>query len=111
MARSRKLPRRTQTGHGKAGPSKWQRSSGAGYGDISRILDPSPRIDSDVSGQWYVQYIAAASARKTYVCPGCSRPVAVGVAHYVVWKHDHLFGEERAIGERRHWHVKCWDIR
>jgi|GEM_PF-249842 len=111
MARSRKSSHRPQTGHGKAGPSKWQRNAVLGGGDISRVLDPAPRIDTDVSGQWFVQYISATSARKTYVCPGCRRNVAVGSAHYVVWKNDHLFGKQRAIEERRHWHLKCWDIR
>ncbi|MGK4187242.1 ATP/GTP-binding protein [Kocuria koreensis] len=111
MARSRRNPRRTQSGHGKAGPSKWQRFSGSSGGDISRALDPAPRIERDELGEWYVRYVPASGARKPYTCPGCGRGIPVGTAHYVVWKNDHLFGDQRAIEDRRHWHARCWEIR
>lgn len=112
MLSSRSGPsrRRAQSGHGKAGPSKWQRFSGPG-GDVSRILDPAPRVDRDVSGSWHVRYLNAAAARKTYTCPGCRRQIPPGVAHYVVWQTDSLFGDAQAIADRRHWHLKCWDGR
>ncbi|WP_129658006.1 ATP/GTP-binding protein [Rothia uropygialis] len=110
MAGSRRTPRRAQSGHGKAGPSKWQKFSDLTGGDISRALEPQPRIERDSGGEWYVRYVPASGARKTYTCPGCGRRIAVGSAHYVVWRNDHIFGEQRAIEERRHWHSRCWDI-
>lgn len=110
MARSRRTPRRTQSGHGKAGPSKWQRLTDQARGDISRTLDPAPRLESDAHGEWFVRFVPVSRARKAYTCPGCRRQVPPGTAHYVVWRNDHIFGDQRAIEERRHWHTKCWEI-
>lgn len=42
-----------------------------------------------------------------YRCPGCDQ-IVTRVAHVVVWSADHLFGDDAAIGERRHWHTGCW---
>ncbi|SIM00464.1 Uncharacterised protein [Mycobacteroides abscessus subsp. abscessus] len=110
MSRSRSSRPRRQLGHGKAGPSKWQRSAPGG-GDISRVLEPAPRVERDRFGSWAVRFIPAVNARKTYTCPGCTRPIAPGTAHCVVWRTDHLFGDERGIEERRHWHLRCWETR
>jgi hypothetical protein len=43
-------------------------------------------------------------ATKTYVCPGCHRPIPPGVGHYVAVPAD-------APDLRRHWHKACWDRR
>ncbi len=105
-SRPRRTGRSSQSGHGKAGPSKWQRQLPGG--DISRILDPAPRIERDAEGEWHVRHVPASGARKVYTCPGCGRSIPVGVAHVVVWRTDALFGDRRAVEERRHWHQKCW---
>ena len=99
-----------QSGHGKAGPSKWQRGAPAG-GDVSRMLRPGPRLESDSRGTWEVRFIPADSAVKVYTCPGCSRPIPAGVAHLVVLQADSIFGDAYAVSERRHWHQRCWRAR
>ncbi len=91
--------------------SKWQKPRPTYGRDISRILDPIPHIESAADGDWFVAYIAAVNALKTYKCPGCHRDIKPGVAHIVAWQDDHMFGRERAIEERRHWHQKCWQTR
>lgn len=110
MAKSRSRSARPQSGHGKAGPSKWQRAGIPG-GDVSRTLDPAPRTETDRFGEWLVRYVPGSGARKTYTCPGCRRQIPLGLAHYVVWRTDHLFGDARGLDERRHWHLKCWETR
>ncbi len=90
--------------------SKWQKKPPAGR-DISRILDPAPFIEESADGDWYVQYIPAVNAKKTYKCPACERQINPGVAHLVAWQTDHMFGAQRAIEERRHWHKRCWETR
>lgn len=100
--------------NGNSGPalSKWQKGSLASGGrDISRILDPAPRLERAWDGDWYVQYIPAVNALKNYICPECTRTIPPGVAHLVIWQEDHMFGRRRAIEERRHWHQRCWQIR
>ena len=47
---------------------KWHRQAPAGR-DISRILDPAPRLERDRYGDWLVQYIPAVNAQKTYNLP------------------------------------------
>lgn len=91
--------------------SKWLRTTAGGGRDISRILDPAPTVESDRYGDWFVQYIPAVNARKTYTCPECYRPIPPGTAHLVVWQESHVLGRERAIDERRHWHQHCWRSR
>lgn len=102
-------PKKRRNNSGNA-PSKWQKERPLGR-DISRVLDPLPRLEKARDGDWYVQYIPAANARKTYTCPECGRSIQPGVAHLVVWQEDHLFGRSRAIEERRHWHGRCWQTR
>ena len=58
-----------------------------------------------------MQPVSAAQALKSYVCPGCGRAVAPGTAHVVVWRADSIFGDERALEDRRHWHTGCWRAR
>ncbi|WP_424826849.1 ATP/GTP-binding protein [Rothia mucilaginosa] len=89
---------------------KWHHQAPAGR-DISRILDPAPRLERDRYGDWLVQYIPAVNAQKTYTCPECYRPIPPRTAHLVVWQESHTMGRSRAIDERRHWHQHCWRIR
>ncbi|MDY6051014.1 MAG: ATP/GTP-binding protein [Rothia sp. (in: high G+C Gram-positive bacteria)] len=107
--RSSSKSRRPRSNSGPA-PSKWQKKRPVGR-DISRILDPAARVESAADGDWYVQYIPAINALKTYKCPECLCAIQPGVAHLVVWQHDHMFGAQRAIEERRHWHERCWKTR
>jgi len=91
--------------------SKWLRTTAGGGRDISRILDPAPRIERDRFGDWLVQYVPAVNALKTYTCPECNCPISPRTAHLVVWQESHTLGRSRAIDERRHWHQHCWRTR
>ena len=44
------------------------------------------------------------------VCPECGQDIPVGQAHVVAWSAEHLFGDEAARAERRHWHTHCWRL-
>jgi len=79
--------------------------------DISRALVGRLRTESKRDGLWNVQPLAAASANKYYVCPGCSLEIAPGVAHTVAWRADGLMGEANDVAARRHWHLHCWKIK
>ncbi|WP_083090160.1 hypothetical protein [Actinomyces vulturis] len=47
--------------------------------------------------------------QKTYVCPGCNHDIAPHTPHVVAWSNEHLFGPDRGLEERRHWHTSCWN--
>lgn len=102
------MPRRPHKQRSSSNLSKWQKPRPFGGRDISRILDPVPRIESAWDGDWFLAHIPAAKALKTYKCPGCHGSIKPGIAHLVTWRDDHMFGRERGIEERRHWHQKCW---
>ncbi|GAB3134757.1 hypothetical protein GCM10027289_27250 [Tsukamurella serpentis] len=53
---------------------------------------------------YQVRTVTGAGASKAYRCPGCDQPIAVGVAHVVVWP----AAESGGVAERRHWHTGCW---
>ncbi|GAB3284006.1 hypothetical protein GCM10027449_27620 [Sinomonas notoginsengisoli] len=76
-----------------------------------RVLAGFARLESAPDGEWRVRRVTTRNAAKDYTCPGCSRIIPPGVAHVVVWAEDHLFGEEAAIADRRHWHTHCWRTR
>ena len=79
--------------------------------DLSRVLMGRLSTESKRDGVWNVQPLAAASATKSYVCPGCGLEIAPGVAHTVTWRADGLMGEANDLANRRHWHVHCWRIK
>jgi hypothetical protein len=79
--------------------------------DLSRALIGRLTTEVKRDGVWNVQPLAAASATKTYVCPGCGLEIAPGVAHTVTWRADGLFGEADDLAARRHWHLHCWKIK
>ncbi len=81
-----------------------------GAHDITRALFGSLRGESRRDGLWNVQSISAASAIKTYICPGCGLEIAPGTAHLVAWRADGLMGEAEDLAARRHWHPHCWKI-
>ncbi|MHC5795607.1 hypothetical protein ACVXZ4_05555 [Lacisediminihabitans sp. FW035] len=78
--------------------------------DISRALFGSLRSETRRDGLWNVQSISAASASKTYTCPGCGLEIAPGTPHLVAWRADGLMGEAQDLAARRHWHTHCWKI-
>ena len=57
-----------------------------------------------------MQPVSAAQAQKSYVCPGCGRDIAPGVAHLVAWRADGVLGDGADLAARRHWHESCWKI-
>ncbi len=79
--------------------------------DLSRALIGRLTTESKRDGLWNVQPLAAASATKFYVCPGCGLEIAPGVAHTVTWRADGIMGEADDLAARRHWHVHCWKTR
>ncbi|MGO1807070.1 MAG: hypothetical protein ACTJFS_09950 [Micrococcaceae bacterium] len=74
-------------------------------------MDPGYQHQSAADGDWHVRKIPAWRAVKDYTCPGCFRTILAGQVHLVAWRSDHLFGDEAAGDERRHWHNKCWENR
>jgi hypothetical protein len=79
--------------------------------DLSRVLGGFLRTEVKRDGTWNVQPQSAASAVKTYSCPGCGLDIAERTAHIVAWRADGLFGEEEDLRARRHWHAHCWRTR
>ena len=79
--------------------------------DLSRALLGRLSTESKRDGVWNVQPLAAASATKYYLCPGCGLEIAPGVAHTVTWRADGLMGEQNDLADRRHWHLHCWRIK
>ena len=79
--------------------------------DLNRALYGRLSTETKRDGAWNVQPLAAASATKYYVCPGCGLEIAPGVAHTVAWRADGLMGEANDLADRRHWHLHCWRIK
>src|SRR5690554_2966207 len=79
--------------------------------DLSRALFGRLHTEQKRDGLWNVQPLAAASATKYYVCPGCSLDVPPGQAHVVTWRADGLMGEADDLAARRHWHSHCWKVK
>ena len=77
---------------------------------LGRLLAGWKRTETRRGVTWTVQPVSAASAQKTYTCPGCGRDVTPGVAHVVVWRADGVLGDAADLAERRHWHTNCWRI-
>lgn len=69
------------------------------------------RTETKADGRWLVQAMSADRSVKTYVCPGCHRPVTPGTAHVVAWPAEAPLGESSAVASRRHWHGACWSRR
>ncbi|WP_440709715.1 hypothetical protein [Herbiconiux sp. YIM B11900] len=87
----------------------------AGGGDeeesgLERMMAGWRRTEVRRDGVWNVQPVSAASATKDYVCPGCGKTVAPGVAHLVTWRADGVMGDASDLAARRHWHTHCWKI-
>lgn len=78
--------------------------------DLSRVLYGRLRIEQKRNERWNVQSLAATSAVKSYVCPGCGLDIPPSTAHVVAWRADGLMGAADDIAARRHWHAHCWKI-
>lgn len=78
--------------------------------DLHKALYGMPRTESKRGEQWNVQRLSAASAVKTYVCPGCGLEISEGTAHTVAWRADGLMGAAADLSDRRHWHDHCWKV-
>lgn len=79
--------------------------------DLERARHGLLRTESHRDGVWNVQPQSAATAVKSYVCPGCVQPIDPGTAHVVTWRADGIMGEADDLSARRHWHVHCWRMR
>lgn len=87
---------------------------------LSEEIDPSEQLRAAIFGtrtvtakrgqEWTVREVSGHAAQKAYRCPGCPNDIAVGEAHVVVWRNDHLLGDGAAVSDRRHWHRHCWRI-
>jgi hypothetical protein len=51
-----------------------------------------------------VRFVQPFEARKTYLCPGCTRDIVPGTHHIVAVPRS-------MPDERRHWHKGCWEAR
>lgn len=78
--------------------------------DVERLMAGSRRSETRRGQEWTVQPIAAANALKNYVCPGCDKTIAPGMAHVAAWRNDGIMGAEADLNDRRHWHTHCWRI-
>lgn len=79
--------------------------------DLQRAIYGFLRTEAKRDGLWNVQPVSAASAVKTYVCPGCGLEILPAQAHCVAWRADGLMGESADIADRRHWHNHCWKVK
>lgn len=80
------------------------------HDDFGHLLGSGRRTEHKIGSEWTVQSVPASRALKLYVCPDCVHPITPGTAHLVVWRNDHLFGDEAAVNDRRHWHEHCWRL-
>lgn len=91
--------------------NKYQRAAAQPPRDVERLAYGGARKVMKRGHEWFVRDIPAHRAEKEYRCPDCALSIPVGQAHVVAWSAEHLFGDGAAVGERRHWHTHCWNIR
>lgn len=90
-----------------------RRSSKRPYGAPHVPLDTNrlaslPRTQTGPGGASFtVRHLRGGA--KSYTCPACHRQIPPGTPHVVAWSNDHLFGADRGLEERRHWHTSCWE--
>lgn len=78
--------------------------------NIERLAYGGARKVTRHGAEWFIRDIPAHRAEKVYRCPECGQDIPVGQAHIVAWSAEHLFGDEAARAERRHWHTHCWRL-
>lgn len=91
-------------------PNKYQRAAAREPFDVSRLAHGGAQLVSRRGQEWYVREISADRAQKAYRCPECGGEIEAGQAHVVAWSAEHLFGDEAAVRDRRHWHSHCWRL-
>ena len=92
-----------------------RRSSKRPYSAAHRPLDLGrlssvPRTQTGPGGADFTVRRLRGGA-KTYTCPGCNRSIPPGTPHVVAWSNESLFGADRGLKDRRHWHTSCWERR
>jgi hypothetical protein len=92
----------------RKGNSKLQRNTAS---DEVRALNMSAafggaRLDVKRGKEYLVR--KTFDGASIYKCPGCNNSIAAGASSLTVIEQDHIFGEQAAIDERRHWHEGCW---
>lgn len=71
-------------------------------------LASMPRTQTGPGGaDFTVRHISGGD--KSYVCPGCHQYIPSHTPHVVAWSNESLFGPDRGLEERRHWHTSCWN--
>lgn len=90
--------------------SKYQRAALVPSGDVERLSYGGARKQSRRGREWFVRDVPAHRAEKPYRCPECGAEIPAGQAHVVAWSAEHLFGDEAAVRDRRHWHAHCWRL-
>lgn len=94
----------------KRGPNKYQRAAQQPPRDVTSLAYGGARKESRRGSEWFVRDIPVHRAEKPYRCPACGTDVPTGQAHVVAWSADHLFGDDAAVRDRRHYHSHCWRV-
>jgi len=90
--------------------NKYRRAAEQPPRDVTHLAHGGSRIETRRGTEWYVRSIPAQRSEKAYRCPECLNEVPIGTAHIVAWSAEHLFGDEAAVRDRRHWHTHCWRL-
>lgn len=93
------------------GGNKYQRAAQHPPRDVTRLAYGGARKEFHRGSEWFVRDIPAHRAEKRYRCPECGTDIPEGQAHVVAWSAEHLFGDEAAVRDRRHYHAHCWGVR
>lgn len=91
-------------------PRKHRRTPSNELPDVSRLANGGARRQSRRGREWFVREIPAHRAEKAYRCPDCQQEIPQGQAHVVAWSAEHMFGDDAAVRERRHYHAHCWRL-
>lgn len=90
--------------------NKYRRAADAPPRDVERLSYGGARPVLRRGVEWFVRDVPALRAEKQYLCPECGLAIPVGQAHVVAWSAEHLFGDEAAMRDRRHYHSHCWRL-
>ncbi|MFA7498065.1 MAG: ATP/GTP-binding protein [Leucobacter sp.] len=91
--------------------NKYQRAAQQPARDLTHLVNGGARRETRSGREWFVRTIPAQRAEKAYRCPDCGTEIPPGQAHVVAWSAEHLFGDEAAVRDRRHYHAHCWQSR
>ncbi|MBL3698245.1 ATP/GTP-binding protein [Leucobacter luti] len=91
-------------------PRKHRRAHSSELPDVTRLANGGARRQTRRGREWFVREISAQRAEKVYRCPDCGLAIPAGQAHLVAWSAEHMFGDDAAVRERRHYHAHCWRL-